>query len=316
MRIGKRGKGLLACLLILVLLGIAYYIFAPQPILREDQAQTITGMRIYWSHEVDVTIPPPYSIGAGMSFIVSSGYLYDKDSEVMRYSAVDTMDEKLESGILDLMQKYKMERVLETERRFLSEEYTYHLECRRTDGKTVHVFVGSDTKPGQVTMDGKSWRILDEKSFRKEFEELTGSFLIDQLADRAWDKKDPDPTNKQPREWKREFTDGSEKITIRVRYSRTMEPGNLSVSFDGQNYTPVGKETIMFGVTGQTRSGMGLSGNTNFFCEYDGIDLYISGVDFSEDSARDSLYRVNPFNGKTIRLICRAPGEISRFEND
>lgn len=87
--------------------------------------------------------------------------------------------------------------------------------------------------------------------------------------------------------------------TIRISFYRSPEFGNLSISTDGKNFTPLGSPHLFYGVTGRVEGvGVGFSGNHHLEIIDGWIHLFASDA-----SAKESgLYRVNILTGETLKV--------------
>ena len=303
----------LALLLVLAALGTYHYLQTPVPILADQETQSLEGMEVYYSQEPVPVRPAPYSAYARLIRIVSPGFNKEYLGENASYSTVYMMDETLETQLRGLLAEYEMKRTFGEGDKASSDEYPYHLECRLSGGEILHIFVGSESLPCRVEAGGRGYRILQEEAFRKAFEEYVWDYLTAQILERAWEKGRQVPLETRPMGWTMEFTKGSESVWIRLLFYRSMESGNLSVSFDGENFESVGAETVMYGVKGYT--GENRSAEMNDFCEYDGEWLYISGLDLTEGNHDDCVYKVNLKNGLTVPTDLRAPA-LGYYDED
>ena len=292
-----------ALVLTAILIGVGHNMMSSRPILANGGSQSLEGMEVYYSQTPVMVRPAPYYAEARLVRIISPDFDKKYLSDNAVYSTVYTMDEMLETELRELLTEYEMKRVFGN--RESSDKYSYHLECRLSGGEIIHIFVGSKSLPCRVETGSRIYKILQDEAFRKAFQEAVWDYLTAQILDRAWEKGDMIPLETKPTGWTMEFTKGSDAVSIRLMFYRSMESGNLSVSFDGKTFDSVGAKNIMYGVKGHTSAAR--SAERNNFCEYDGEWLYISGLDLSEGTHEDCIYRVNLKTGITVPTVQRAP---------
>ena len=297
-----------AAILIVLLLWAGYDLLAPRPILEESRMEALEGMEIYFSQEPEMAVPPPYETWARLTYIVSPDFDRASAGSEMKYSSVYVMDEAMETGLRELLGKTKMQRVIGKGEEVSSNQYTYHLECRLPGENRVHVFVGSkqvghETIPCRVETNGHSYRIPEDDAFREAFEQFVWDYMVSTIRERAWEGEQI-PIETKPDGWLKRFTKGRDTVTVKLLFYRSMEPGNLWVSYDGVNFDRIGDESIMYGVKGHSNV---RSAEMNFFCEFDGEWLYISGLDLTAGSHDDCVYKVNLKFGRTVPTVLRAP---------
>lgn len=288
--------------LILVLAGFGYYYSMPRPIIPGDQADGLKSIHIYYAQDPEMVTPPPYESFARLTHIVSSDFDKAGAGAPMTYSAVYEMDEILETQLRDLLKETQIKRDWGSAK-VPSDQYICHLEGQLPKGDTLHIYVGSKSLPSRVEINGHGYQIEEERDFREAFEESVWDYLTAQILERSWEGVQS-PREAPPNGWYKKFTKENQSITVQIQYYRSMESGNLSVSYDGANFVPIGEDTIMYGVKGQSSV---RSAKENCFCEYDGDWLYISGLDLAKGSHVDRIYKVNLKTGRTAATNQRAP---------
>lgn len=288
--------------MILVLSGFGYYYLTPRPVLASDQADELKNIHIYYAQDPEMVAPPPYESYARLTHIVSSDFDKAGAGASMTYSTVYEMDEILETQLMNLLTETQIKRDWGSAK-VPSDQYTYHLEGQLPKGDTLHIYVGSKTLSSRVKINGHEYRIEEEGDFRRTFEESVWDFMTAQILERSWEGVQS-PREAPPNGWYKKFTKENQSITVQIQYYRSMESGNLSVSYDEANFVPVGEDTIMYGVKGQSSV---RSAKENCFCEYDGEWLYISGLDLTKGSHNDRIYKVNLKTGRTVTTNQRAP---------